>query len=119
MQKRRSGMSWYVNFYLGIMDKEKKIKPLGPFDMDGELCCVRSTSRSFTTDLHERFDILRREQFTDDLCKKFAIYTDEGSEFSQLLGYLDNIFQNMLWFSFLMKHYSTLLNFVMNRVYYL
>ena len=30
-------MSWYVYFYLGIMDKDKKIRPFGPFNSPGEL----------------------------------------------------------------------------------
>ena len=82
-------MSWYVNFYIGIMDKEDKIRPLGPFNNDGELCCVRSTSRSFTTELHERFNTIRKTQYTDELCKHFEYDTNEENGFAQYLGYLE------------------------------
>lgn len=82
-------MSWYVNYYLGIMDLEGKIRPLGPFNSDGELCCIRSTSRSFTTELHERFNIIQAQQYTDELRKHFKYDTAEDSETSRFFGYLE------------------------------
>lgn len=81
-------MSWYVNFYIGIMDADGKIIPLGPYDNKGELKCVRSTSRSFTTDLHEKFDVIKPEQFTDELRKEFEYYTSDDCELAQYFGYL-------------------------------
>lgn len=82
-------MSWYVNYYLGIMDSEGKIRPLGPFNSDGKLCCIRSTSRSFTTELHERFDIIQAHQYTEELRKYFDYYMKEDNRASEYFGYLE------------------------------
>lgn len=81
-------MSWYVNYYVGIMDADKKIKPLGPYDSDGDLKCVHSTSRSFTSDLRDYFSTIYPEQYTDELKKHFSYECEEGSEYATFFGYL-------------------------------
>lgn len=70
-------MSWYVNYYLGVQDKDGKIVPLGPYDNKGKLKCVHSTSRSFTTDLKDEFIPILDAMITDELRKEFK-YDIEG-----------------------------------------
>lgn len=79
-------MSWYVNFYLGLMDQNNKIIPLGVYDYKGELKCIHSTSRSFTTELHELFYPIQKKMITDELRKEFPY--DADGELSQYFGYL-------------------------------
>lgn len=68
-------MSYYYNYTIGIMDKEGKIKPYGPYDANGNLRYVIERSRSFASDLHEDFLCVQENQITDELYKEFS-YTD-------------------------------------------
>ena len=83
-------MSWYVNFYLCWQDKDGKIRPLGPYDYKGEFKCVRSTSRSFTTDLNQLFNPIPDEAWTEELEKEFTYEDEDGNRKrdDQYMGYL-------------------------------
>ena len=47
-------MSYYYNYYLGYV-KDGRVFSLGPFDYSGKLKALLSRSRSFASDLHDRF----------------------------------------------------------------
>ena len=64
-------MSWYVDYYIGYRTKEGKIYPLGDFDCFGNLHSVLCKSRSFASDLWERFDRITLEETTDEIRKHF------------------------------------------------
>lgn len=64
-------MSWYVDYYIGYKTKEGKIYPLGHFDCFGNLHSVLTKSRSFASDLWERFDSISLEETTDEIKKHF------------------------------------------------
>lgn len=77
-------MSWYVDYYIGYRTPEGKIYPLGHFDCFGNLHSVLTKSRSFTSDLWERFDRITLEETTDEIKKHFPAgyveYWNEPSE---------------------------------------
>ena len=75
-------MSYYYCYTIGIIDKNDKIKPLGPYDANGNLKYVIEKSRSFASNLHEYFHYIRKDQITDELRKEF-IY-DDSSEVENL-----------------------------------
>lgn len=70
-------MSWYTTFYVCKQDKDGKIYPLGVYDNNGKLKCVHETSRSFTTDLKDRFHPIKDEMISDSLRKEFEEYLEE------------------------------------------
>ena len=71
-------MSYYYTYYLGFMDKRtKKVYPLGPYDLHGRYHPVFSRSRSFASDLHERFCPLSCERVSAKLRKVFE-YKEYG-----------------------------------------
>ena len=71
-------MSYYYTYYLGYKHNGK-IYPLGPYDCFGKLRDVINRSRSFASDLHERFSIVKEEEISDELRKEFE-YTDWNGE---------------------------------------
>lgn len=73
-------MSYYYCYTIGIMDKEGKIKPFGPYDANGNLKYVIEKSRSFASDLHEDFYEVKKEQITDELYKQFSYKEWDGKE---------------------------------------
>ncbi len=85
-------MSWYTSMYIGIMDKNNKIKPWGPYDANGNLRPVFCHSRSFTSDLKERFYPINEEHLTDELIAEFPYETgknpEENEEIYRYFGYL-------------------------------
>lgn len=85
-------MSWYLITYVGIMDKDGKIKPWGPYDARNNLCPIFSHSRSFTSDINELFYPINEENFTYELIKAFPYETGRGEECDgkiyQYFGYL-------------------------------
>ena len=82
-------MSWYTNTYVGLMDKDGKIIPWGPYTADGKLKPIFSHSRSFTTCLNELFYVVQDENVTDELRKAFPEMLDEEySDMRQYFGYL-------------------------------
>ena len=64
-------MSWYVDYYIGYRTPEGKIYPLGHFDSFGRLHSVLTKSRSFASDLWERFDRISLEETTDEIRNNF------------------------------------------------
>jgi hypothetical protein len=85
-------VSYYYTYYLGY-EQDKKIHLLGPFNNDHDFRCVFYRSRSFASDLHERFEPVSREQLGDDVIKEFTYrsYNDE-EELTQLrMLYLDDL----------------------------
>lgn len=67
-------MSYYYTYYLGYKH-EGKIYPLGPYDCFGKLRDVINRSRSFASNLHERFWPVEEDEISDELRKEFE-YTD-------------------------------------------
>ena len=83
-------MSWYTIYYLGIMDKDGKITPLGPYDNNLNLRCVRCTSRSFTTDLKDYFRPITKEMLTDKLRMEFPHEVEDADkEDGQIYQYFE------------------------------
>lgn len=72
-------MSYYYNYYLGVKKDDGKIYPLGPYDRNGKLSAVLWKSRSFASDLHNRFRPIPDECVSDELRKEFS-YTDFKDE---------------------------------------
>ena len=64
-------MSWYVDYYVGYKTKEGKIYPLGHFDCFGNLRPVLTKSRSFASNLWERFQRVTLVETTEELKKHF------------------------------------------------
>lgn len=73
-------MSYYYNYYCGIIDKNGKIKPYGPYDANGKLHCILSRSRSFASNLYEDFCMVKEEQVTDELRKEFEYENYNGEQ---------------------------------------
>lgn len=63
-------MSYYYHYYLGYI-KDNKIYPWGLFSADGKLSPVLSKSRSFASNLHDFFNIAKKDQISDELRKYF------------------------------------------------
>lgn len=64
-------MSWYVDYYVGYRDKDGKIHPLAPFDAFGNLHPIITKSRSFASDLWEKFERVTLEETSEDLKAHF------------------------------------------------
>ena len=71
-------MSYYYNYFIGYMH-EGKIYPLGPYDAKGNPRDAVSRSRSFASDLHEDFDVVRDDMISDELRKEYE-YTNYKDE---------------------------------------
>ncbi len=80
-------MSWYYNYRLGYM-KDGKIYPLAPFDAAGKWHDVFYRSRSFTSDLHEKFWPIKEEMVTDEFKKGFPWYEEASESEKGLVTYL-------------------------------
>lgn len=73
-------MSYYYNYFLGYQrNDDGLIYPLGPYDMNGNLHNVFDRSRSFASDLHERFSLIPEEKYSEALKKEFE-YIDYTGE---------------------------------------
>ena len=78
-------MSYYYNYYLGYQREDGKIYPIGPFDDNSKTISVCWNSRSFASDLHERFDMLPADKCSQQLKEAFAFEAYDGtSRFSDL-----------------------------------
>lgn len=66
-------MSYYYTYYLGVKKEDGKIYPYGPFDNKGKLETVLSKSRSFASNLYERFETVKPEIFSTELYKSLLI----------------------------------------------
>ncbi len=59
-------MSYYYNYTIGY-ERDGKLYPLGPYDASGKIRYALSRSRSFASDLHQRFGLVGEDQISDDL----------------------------------------------------
>ena len=66
-------MSYYYTYYLGY-EREGKIYPFAPYDCFGHYKPVIERSRSFASDLHDRFSYIPEEQYSDELRKAFSYW---------------------------------------------
>ena len=79
--------SYYYNYFIGYIH-EGKIYPLGPYTANGKRRDVVSRSRSFASDLHEDFYVIRDEMISDELRKDYEYETYEGEKEMPRLKYL-------------------------------
>lgn len=79
-------MSYYYTYYIGVVCEGKIYLP-GPYDSNGKLHCVLSVSRSFASDLHDRFKKVSEHMISDELRKEFE-YEDWKGERCFDLSYL-------------------------------
>ena len=70
-------MSYYYSYYLGY-EKDGKIYPFAPYDCFGHFKPVIECSRSFASELHNRFSVIPKEQYSDELTKQFEYKTWNG-----------------------------------------
>ena len=80
-------MSYYYNYFIGYMH-DGKIYPLGPYTANGKRRDAVSRSRSFASDLHEDFHVIRDEMISDELRKDYEYKTYEGEKKMPRLTYL-------------------------------
>ena len=80
-------MSYYYTYYIGTKTEDDKIYPLGPYTAKGKLKPALERSRSFASDLHERFFPVVEEQITEELRKEFE-YENWNGERSVDVKYL-------------------------------
>lgn len=74
-------MGYYYSYYIGYMDNDsRKIYPLGPYDCFGKLRSVLSCSSSYSSDLHEDFIVMEKEQISDPLRKEFEYEDWNGNK---------------------------------------
>lgn len=71
-------MSYYYNYFIGYI-LDGKIFPLGPYTAGGKHRDALSRSRSFASDLHEDFDVVRDDMISDELRKEYE-YTNYKDE---------------------------------------
>ena len=77
-------MSYYYNYYIGY-EKDGKLYPLGPYDQSGRLHDALSKSRSFASDLHDKFYRVSDDMISEELRKDFSYETyDHKTEMRQL-----------------------------------
>lgn len=73
-------MSYYYTYYVGYHDKETGlISILGPYDTWGKLKHILCMSRSFSSDLHNDFRRVSKNEVDDKVIKNFTYknYRDE------------------------------------------
>lgn len=73
-------LSYYYDYYIGTKDKDDKIKPLGPYDINNKLHSALCKSRSFASRLYERFYPVKDEQITEELRMEFKYKDWNGNE---------------------------------------
>lgn len=72
-------MSYYYNYCIGYKSGGK-IYPLGPYDRFGKISYVISKSRSFASDLHNDFELVKEEEFSEELLRDFSYKTYKDTE---------------------------------------
>ena len=63
-------MSYYYRYYIGYK-KDGKIYPWGPYNANGKLEPMINRSRSFASDLHEKFHTIYDKEISEELRKEF------------------------------------------------
>lgn len=71
-------MSYYYNYYIGYR-KDGKYYPWGPYDANGKLSPAVWKSRSFASDLHDRFFLIEEKEISNELRTEFE-YEDWTGE---------------------------------------
>lgn len=79
-------MSYYYNYYIGYR-KDGKFYPWGPYDAEGNLKPIVSKSASFASDLHESFSLIKEEEVSEELRKKFEYKDWHGKEVLEKIKY--------------------------------
>ena len=75
-------MSYYYNYFLGYQRNDNGLfYPLGPYDMNGTMHNVLSRSRSFASDLHERFYLIPKEKYSVALEEEFRYEDYSGKAY--------------------------------------
>ena len=69
-------MSVYYDYYLGCINDDKKIVPIGPFDADGKIYPAYSTLGGLSEHLRDDFNTMQVSQFSDELKKVFNLNPD-------------------------------------------
>lgn len=64
-------MSYYYAYYMGVLNDEHKIVPIGQFDEAGRIYPVYCRSGSFASDLHDEFDIISPKAYSEEFLKYF------------------------------------------------
>lgn len=72
-------MSYYYNYYLGYKF-EDKFYPFGPFDIKGHIKPIISRSKSFASDWHEYFNVIKNDNKSEELKAAFP-YDDQIKSF--------------------------------------
>lgn len=80
-------MSYYYNYYIGYKFDDK-IYPFGNYNSKGHIVDVLSRSKSFASDLHNRFYCVKKEMYSEELIKDFQYYYEDDSELNLGLKYL-------------------------------
>ena len=70
-------MSYYYEYYIGY-EKDGLIYPLGPYDAFGKLRPAVCKSRSFASNLHDRFMYVSEKKASDELKKEFTYESWNG-----------------------------------------
>ena len=82
-------MSWYYSYYVCYKDKDNILYPLGMFDYTGHMRPVFSKSRSFASDLYERFiRIKSADMISDELMRAWRMDYYEEVTKKDLLPYV-------------------------------
>ena len=72
-------MGYYYDYYLGYQ-KDGKIYPWGPYTAAGKIKPVFYRSRSFASDLHERFRPVAEDEISDELRADFEYEDWQGDK---------------------------------------
>ena len=78
-------MSYYYNYYIGYKF-DGKVYPFGTYNSKGHIVDVLSKSRSFASDLHNRFYTVTKEMYSEELVNDFTWYYE--NDFNLELKYL-------------------------------
>lgn len=82
-------MSYYYNYYIGYKSPDGLIHPMGAYDNEGNIHPALSKSRSFASELHERFSSVPDEAVSDDLRKVFTYENWNGESVLQRLEFCE------------------------------
>ncbi len=65
-------MGWYVEYYIGYKTKDGKIIPLGPYDCFGDIKPILTKSRTFSSNLWEKFNRVSLDETSEELRNCFS-----------------------------------------------
>ena len=70
-------MSYYYSYYF-CYKKDGKIYPYAPYTIKGKLKPILEKSRSFASDLYQDFNVVQKDQISEELFKEFSYEIDEN-----------------------------------------